>query len=72
MDWIGGSLSHPSVTKSAIGSIAGRELFHYIEGSLNDRHEHHLCNPIPSLYGESGLASIPQGNHQRALIVGID
>ncbi|MNR21009.1 hypothetical protein D3C85_1378830 [compost metagenome] len=40
--------------------------------SLHHRHQHQLRQALTDRHGEFGLATVPAGDHQRALVIGVD
>ena len=60
------------VTKAAFTAVGGVEIFHQIKFSLYYRNKNHLGDAFARLNGEAVLTTVPNGNHQLALIVRID
>src|ERR1700722_6598634 len=57
----------------AAGTTRGRlEVFHQLQFYLHNRHDHELRYALAGLQSEWRLTSVPAGDHELALIVGID
>ncbi|MOA28501.1 hypothetical protein D3C78_1494480 [compost metagenome] len=59
----------PKTTRATLAFI---ERFDDIEMGLYHRHQHQLRNALTDGDGELGLATVPAGNHQLALVVRVD
>lgn len=59
-------------TKTAFTPFALVKLTYQLEAGLNYRHDHQLGDAFAGLHGEALLATVPDRDHQLALIVGID
>ena len=65
-------LLRTGTAKSACAAIGCVEVLNQIEFRLHDRDNDHLCDALEWLDGECRITAIPSGDHELALIVGIN
>src|SRR5690348_553145 len=66
------SLSSPGGSEAAGAAGAGLELFHDLELDLRDGHHDQLRNAVERLDGERRGAAVPNGDHERSLVIRVD
>lgn len=67
-----GRLFAPGMAEAAFATVGGVKICHQVKFCLNHWHKDHLRDTLARFNGEAVLTTVPDGNHQLTLIVGVD